>query len=225
MKYSRIIVALDGMDAERALALTADLGGAVKYYKIGLELFTRHGPKLVDQVRSAGKEVFLDLKFHDIPATVAGAVGAACERGPAMLTVHGAGGPAMIEAAARAREGSKTKLIVVTVLTSSNKEGMASRVTGIARTARDSGADGVVASAREARALKEAFGNDFRVVTPGIRPSGASRDDQARVATPSEALAAGADFLVIGRPITRATDPRRALEAILEEIGFEGGGR
>ncbi|MFH1279405.1 MAG: orotidine-5'-phosphate decarboxylase [Candidatus Eisenbacteria bacterium] len=222
MEYNRIIVALDGIDDQGALALVDRLAGGVRHYKIGLELFTRHGPKLVDQVRSKGKEVFLDLKFHDIPATVAGAVRAACEAKPSMLTLHAAGGPAMIEAAVAARGDRQVKILAVTVLTSSEGDEVPSRVLDLARRSQDSGADGVVASALEARAIKETLGREFLVVTPGIRPAGADRHDQARVATPAEAIASGADFLVVGRPVTKAHDPLAALEGILVEISSGG---
>lgn len=210
-----IIVALDGMTGDEAVALGRNLGPGLTWVKVGLELFTREGPAIVRQLNSENYGVFLDLKFHDIPATVAGAVRAAGESGADLINVHAAGGEAMLRAARDARP-SHARLIAVTVLTS--EAGGGDLVVERALRARECGLDGVVCAAAEAVAVKQACGNDFLCVTPGIRPAGASRDDQARVSTPAAAAAAGADFLVVGRAITRAEDPRAALERMQEEI-------
>ncbi len=222
MRDTPVILALDGMSGSESLDLARRLGPAVGTYKIGLELFTRYGPDLVRRFRDLGKEVFLDLKYHDIPATVGKAVAAAVRLGPSLLTVHGTGGGEMLRAAVDARGESGTRLLAVTVLTSSGAEGVGDRVVEIARTAADAGVDGVVASVAEVRRVKAACGDRFLVVTPGIRPAGADRNDQARTATPGEAARAGSDYLVVGRPVTRAADPAAALGAIMEGIRRDG---
>ena len=223
----RLIVALDVPDEGAARALAGSLAGAIGLFKVGSQLFTAAGPSVVRELVAAGERVFLDLKFHDIPNTVAGAVASASSLGATLLTIHGSGGPAMIEAAARAARGSGTRLLAITVLTSHDaatleRIGMAGsmedNVRRLARLAREAGADGVVASPHEARAIRDACGEGFLIVTPGIRPAGAERGDQARAATPAEAFAAGADFLVVGRPITAAADPARAARAIVDEM-------
>jgi orotidine-5'-phosphate decarboxylase len=225
----RLIVALDVSDIAEARKLVAALGESVSLYKVGKQLFTAAGPEVVRELTGSGYKVFLDLKFHDIPSTVAAAVRAAAELGVSMLTVHASGGLKMLKAAADAAAAAKPPpmILAVTVLTSFSdadlKEvGVAGPAQGqvlrLATLARRAGCGGVVASAREARVIRRTLGAELRIVTPGVRPAGGAQDDQARVATPAEAIAAGADFLVVGRPITGAQDPAAAARAILEEI-------
>lgn len=227
-----MIVALDMADAALATRLLNRLDGLARFYKVGSQLFTAAGPEIVRAVRARGAEVFLDLKFHDIPTTVAGAVRSAAALDVAMLTVHAAGGRAMLGAAveAAARDGGRRpKLLAVTVLTSLSamaareEAGVArplpEQVLHLARLAKTAGLDGAVASPQEVRALREALGKGFLLVTPGIRPAWAARDDQVRVLAPREALEAGADYLVVGRPIAAAPEPRAALERLLAECG------
>jgi len=225
----RVIVALDYADAAGALALVDRLPPAQCRVKVGKELFTAAGPALVETLAARGFGVFLDLKYHDIPNTVAGACRAAAALGVWMLNVHALGGAAMMKAAREALASHSTppQLVAVTVLTSMADAdlaqlGFAGRapelVLRLARLARDSGLDGVVASAQEAALLRRECGPGFRLVTPGIRLAESGRDDQHRVATPAVAIADGADYLVIGRPITRAPDPLAALEVINREI-------
>ena len=225
----KIIVALDFPDAKGALDLASRLDPQQCRVKVGKELYTAAGPWLVEQLRTAGFGIFLDLKFHDIPNTVAGACRAAAELGVWMINEHALGGRAMMAAARDALSGmaGRPKLTAVTLLTSMGAGDMAEVVLGgspqdvvlrLARLARECGLDGVVCSAREAAALRRAFGAGFCLVTPGIRPAGATADDQSRVATPRQAIADGADYLVIGRPITGATDPLATLRAISAEI-------
>ena len=229
MKDPRIIVALDFPDASSALTLAGRLDPTLCRVKVGKELYTAAGPALVEKLRASGFEVFLDLKYHDIPTTVAAACAAAAALGVWMIDVHALGGRAMMEAARAALPGSgdRPRLIAVTLLTSMGASDMAevglggspqAAVMGLARLAQASGLDGVVCSAREAADLRRQCGRSFTLVTPGIRPADAGVDDQARVATPRAAIASGADYLVIGRPITRAPDPRAALRAISTEI-------
>jgi orotidine-5'-phosphate decarboxylase len=225
----RIIVALDFPDAKGALALAGRLDPKLCRLKVGKELFTASGPSLVERLQRSGFGVFLDLKFHDIPNTVAAACAAAAALGVWMIDVHALGGRAMMEAARAAlpASGERPRLIAVTLLTSMGASDMAeiglggspqAAVLGLARLAQATGLDGVVCSAREAADLRRQFGKSFTLVTPGIRPADAGQDDQARVATPRQAVAGGADYLVIGRPITRAPDPLAALRAINAEI-------
>jgi orotidine-5'-phosphate decarboxylase len=229
MTGPRIIVALDFPDASSALALAGRLDPKLCRVKVGKELYTAAGPALVEKLRASGFQVFLDLKFHDIPNTVAAACAAAAALGVWMIDVHALGGRAMMEAARAAlpRSGDRPRLIAVTLLTNMGASDMAevglggspqAAVLGLARLAQASGLDGVVCSAREAADLRRQCGKSFTLVTPGIRPADAGQDDQARVATPQAAIAGGADYLVIGRPITRAPDPRAALRAISAEI-------
>ena len=229
MKASRIIVALDFADAGEALALTRQLDPIRCRVKVGKELFTRAGPALVEKLTAAGFAVFLDLKFHDIPNTVASACAAAADLGCWMVNVHASGGPAMMAAARECLERYPRQplLVAVTVLTSLGAADLAAigmtgtpaeAVSRLAALAHKVGLDGVVCSAQEASVLRRELPRNFLCVTPGIRPAGGARDDQARVATPAEALRAGADYLVIGRPITRAADPNQALAAIEREI-------
>ena len=229
---SPILVALDYPRAADAEALADRLDPALCRLKVGKELFTRAGPELVRRLIGRGFEIFLDLKFHDIPATVAGAVAAAAELGVWMVNVHASGGPQMLEAARKSLEpfGAQAPLLIaVTVLTSMDDEQLAAvgvpvsagqQVQRLAALTRDAGLDGVVCSAQESAALRAQFGRDFVLVTPGIRPAGSALDDQSRIATPAAALAAGSHYLVIGRPITRAADPLRALQSIIGDIGL-----
>jgi orotidine-5'-phosphate decarboxylase len=225
----KIIVALDFASADAALAIAARLEPRSCRLKVGKELFTAAGPALIERLMGRGFEVFLDLKFHDIPNTVAGACRAAAQLGVWMLNVHALGGRAMLEAAreAVAAGAGQPKLIAVTLLTSMAAADMqdvgiagdsASAVLRLARLAQASGLDGVVCSAREAQMLRRECGSGFCLVTPGIRPAQSGKDDQQRVVTPAAAIAAGADYLVIGRPVTQASDPAAALAAITHEI-------
>jgi orotidine-5'-phosphate decarboxylase len=225
----RVIVALDYPDASGALSLAARLHPARCRVKVGKELFTAAGPALVEELVARGFGVFLDLKYHDIPNTVASACRAAQRLGVWMLNVHALGGTAMMEAAraAVASGGARPRLIAVTLLTSMGDSdleqlGIAGRAPEVAvrlaKLAASSGLDGVVASAQEAAVLRRECGPGFCLVTPGIRPAESVVDDQLRVATPRAAIANGADYLVIGRPITRAPDPLAALAAINREI-------
>ena len=225
---ARLVVALDVPDAEAARRAAAGLEGHADVLKVGLELFTAEGPSLVREFTDAGWGVFLDLKLHDIPATVQRAVARTVDLGVELLTLHAGGGPAMLEAAAAGRgESAYPRLLGVTVLTSMDQAQMdavgldgspAGAVDRLARLAHQSGCDGVVASVLEAPAIKAATSSNFLVVTPGIRPAGSAHDDQARVATPADAVRAGADYLVVGRPILRATDPAAAADAIRREM-------
>ena len=221
----RLIVALDYPQAAPALALAARLDPALCRLKVGKELFTAAGPALVEALQQRGHEVFLDLKFHDIPNTVAGAVRAAAGLGVWMVNVHASGGRRMLEAA-RAAVAAPVRpplLIAVTVLTSLERADLAetgldiepaAQVDRLAALSRDCGLDGVVCSAQEAARLRALCGPAFRLVTPGIRPASSEAGDQRRTMTPADALAAGADYLVIGRPITGAPDPAAALADI-----------
>ncbi|MCX2801829.1 orotidine-5'-phosphate decarboxylase [Microbulbifer thermotolerans] len=227
---SPVIVALDYDTAAAALGMVDQLDPALCRVKVGKELFTSAGPGLVRDIVKRGFQVFLDLKFHDIPNTVAAAVRAAAELGVWMVNVHASGGARMMSAAVDALQSfgdSKPLLIGVTVLTSTAPEELSAvgvtrpleeQVLALADLAKSSGLDGVVCSAREAQALKRQCGDGFALVTPGIRPAGAAADDQRRIVTPSQALAWGADYLVIGRPITAAVDPMAAVQQILSEI-------
>ena len=210
------------------------LQGRVGMFKVGLESYTAEGPALVRYLLAQGERVFLDLKFHDIPNTVAGAAREATLKGVSMFNVHAAGGPAMIEAAVKASQDASTQtaeprplVLAVTALTSLDEAVMREIgwsdkpeevVLRLAKMAEKAGADGVVASPREVRSIREACGEDFVIVTPGIRPQGSAAGDQSRIATPEAAIRAGADYLVVGRPITAASDPAKAAEAILTEI-------
>jgi orotidine-5'-phosphate decarboxylase len=230
MSDPKIIIALDFPSAAPALALAERLQPSLCRMKVGKELFTSTGPALVEQLMKRGFEVFLDLKFHDIPNTTAQACKAAASLGVWMVNVHALGGRKMLEAAreAIANSANKPKLIAVTVLTSMAQQDFveigfhatpAEMVLRLATLARDSGLDGVVCSAQEAAQLRKHCGKDFCLVTPGIRPAHASLDDQSRVMTPQAALQAGSSYLVIGRPITQAIDPLQALFEINMEIG------
>lgn len=210
------------MDNREAVALVGLIGERVRNYKIGMELFIRYGPGLVREIRKMKRSVFLDVKYHDIPATVERATGAACDLGVEFLTVHTAGGGEMLRAAVKGRAGSSTKLLGVTVLTSTNGDRTEDTVLERARASLEEGLDGVVASAIEAASIRDLCGRDFLIVTPGIRPIGSSSDDQARIATPAEACRAGSDYLVVGRPVTRSEDPVRAVDDLIAEIHHAG---
>lgn len=230
MSDPKIIVALDYADADSALELVARLDPALCRLKVGKELFTVAGPQLVEQLMRQRFEVFLDLKFHDIPNTTAQACKAAASLGVWMVNVHAFGGKRMMEAAceALANFNERQKLIAVTVLTSMAQADLAEvgilatpaeQVLRLAALAQASGLDGVVCSAQEAEQLRKQTGADFCLVTPGIRPANAAADDQSRIMTPRAALENGSSYLVIGRPITKAVDPLVALQQIANEIG------
>jgi orotidine-5'-phosphate decarboxylase len=225
----KIVVALDYADATSALKLVQDLDPALCRVKVGKELFTAAGPQLVETLVNKGFGVFLDLKFHDIPNTVAKACEAASRLGVWMLNVHASGGVAMMQAAREgvAKSGHNPLLIAVTVLTSMDQTtlnqigvhgNLQDQVLNLAQLTQQAGLDGVVCSAQEAPVLRSTLGKDFCLVTPGIRPANASLDDQSRVVTPAQALRLGSSYLVIGRPITQAENPLQALQAINEEI-------
>jgi orotidine-5'-phosphate decarboxylase len=226
----RLIVALDVSTAEAARKIVAAVGDSALTYKVGMQLYTAVGPSIVRELVDSGRRVFLDLKYHDIPNTTASAVREAAGLGVSMLTVHGSGGGKMLKAAVEAAQAIKPDLMVlaVTVLTSLDdvelgkiglREGVLDQVLRLTALARSNGCPGVVASAHEAAALREEFGHDFAIVTPGVRPAGSGHDDQARVVTPSEAIAAGASYIVVGRPITEAADPAAEARAILGQLG------
>jgi len=226
------IVALDYPSRREALALVESLGEAATFYKVGLELYTRAGPDLVRELRDRGKRVFLDLKLHDIPTTVAGAVRAAVELDVQLLTVHTAGGADMMGAAADAAGGRPT-LLGVTLLTSlsptdvetvwgRSMSSLREEVVRLATLARDSGLPGIVASPQEAEGVRRKLGPDFVILTPGIRLAGGDTHDQARVATPADAARAGANYLVLGRAVTAADDPVAAMEQVRAELAGVG---
>jgi orotidine-5'-phosphate decarboxylase len=233
----RLIVALDFPSAEEAMGFVDRMGDTVTFYKVGLELFSAAGPEIVRRLKSAGKSVFLDMKFHDIPNTVAGAAASTVGIGADMFNVHALGGKEMMRAAADASSQAAARcglsppiVLAVTVLTSLDRQalerdiglslgkGLGSFVAAKARQAQEAGLSGVVASPKEVAEVRAACGDDFHIVTPGIRSAGESHGDQKRVATPSKALAMGADRIVVGRPITRAKDPLGAAERMLTEM-------
>ncbi len=224
----RLIAALDVPTAEDALRLVDRLAGRVGLFKVGSQLFTAAGPDVVRAIVARNQKVFLDLKYHDIPSTVAAAVVSASRLGVSLLTLHGLGGRAMLEAAAGGRPaGGGLRLLAVTILTSHDEASLAEvglegplsdSVRRLARLARDAGIDGVVASPLEAGLIREACGKGLLIVTPGVRPAGALAGDQARLGTPAGALSAGADYLVVGRPITEAADPAEAAAALVQEL-------
>jgi len=235
---SSLIVALDFDSLKSALAFARQVSDVVGMFKIGSQLFSNAGPEAVRQVAALGNGIFLDLKYHDIPNTVAGAVlASAAMPGVQLVNVHALGGSAMLKAAAQAVSAGvpmgadRSRLIAVTVLTSMDQKAMheagiagtpLTRAVRLAQLAKRCGVDGVVASVQEAKAIRKACGRDFLIVTPGVRPlektGGKKKDDQARTATPAEATHAGADYIVVGRPITAAADPRVAAQAIVDEI-------
>ncbi|MEN8374608.1 MAG: orotidine-5'-phosphate decarboxylase [Gemmatimonadota bacterium] len=226
---AKIIVALDHARGRAALDLVDALGAAVSWYKVGARLFTGEGPPLVRELDARGKSVFLDLKYLDIPNTVQGAVGAAADLGVALTTVHASGGVDMMRAAASAADGSATEVVAVTLLTSLTGSAAAEawgreaaepgdEVSRLAGHAAAAGMAGVVCGASEAARVRAERGPAFRIVTPGIRPAGAAAQDQRRVATPDEAVRAGADYLVVGRAVTAAADPVAAALAIADSL-------
>lgn len=231
MSMSPVIVALDFPDAQTALQLAEQLKAQPCRVKVGKELFTRAGPQFVEKLQNLGFEVFLDLKFHDIPNTVAGACRAAAELGVWMLNVHAQGGRKMMEAAREAvdKTRSESLLIAVTMLTSLGQEDIAEtglqgspqdNVLRLAKLAESCGLDGVVCSPLEIAPLRETISAEFCLVTPGIRPAGSAQGDQKRIMTPEQAQQAGGNYLVIGRPITGAADPLAALSAINASLGY-----
>ncbi|OQC13891.1 MAG: Orotidine 5'-phosphate decarboxylase [Lentisphaerae bacterium ADurb.Bin082] len=222
-----LITALDVDTQEAALAVADRIGAAAEWFKVGKQLFTRCGAEVVRGLKARGKKVFLDLKYHDIPNTVEQAVRAAAAIGADLCNVHASGGPAMLRAAAKAGADTGMQVVAVTVLTSMDQaelnaigitETPAEAVLRLARLAKDCGLPGVVCSAHEIAPLRKAFGSDFLLVVPGIRPAGASLGDQKRVMTPAEAAQAGAQYIVVGRPILAAADPAKAAKDIQAEI-------
>ena len=224
------IVALDAPSMDEALALANAVGEHCRFFKVGSELFTAEGPYVVEALRALGCDVFLDLKFHDIPNTVRGAVRSAASLGVRLLTVHASGGRAMLEAAAAGREGGDgCRILGVSVLTSMDANAVAeswgrgsvdveAEVLRLARLAREGGLDGLVCSAHEAAQVRAQEGPAFELLVPGIRPAGARSDDQARAATPTAAARAGARYIVLGRGVTRAPDPGAAMAAVADEL-------
>lgn len=226
---SPIVVALDFPSAESAIQLARQLDPSLCRVKVGKELYTRCGPEILNELHKLGFEVFLDLKFHDIPNTTAQAVGVAADMGVWMVNVHASGGRRMMEACAEklSQYSNAPLLIGVTVLTSMERADLfdigidadpIDHVMRLAKLTKECGLDGVVCSSHEVSQLKQTLGSEFQLVTPGIRPASAELGDQRRVMTPSEALAAGSDYLVIGRPITKAEKPLAALEDIVKSI-------
>jgi len=235
MPKHKLIVALDVSDLAQSNELIAALSGCVEWFKVGKQLFTATGPACVKQVTDAGKQVFLDLKFHDIPNTVAGAVASATGIGATMINMHASGGLEMMRAARGAADEKAAQLGVprpillgVTVLTSINEpmfqktfgsqRKMVDAVAYLAESAQQAGLDGVVASGQEIEVIRRTCGSDFIIVTPGVRPKWEATDDQKRVMAPGEAISAGANYIVVGRPITAAEDPALAAKTILQEM-------
>ena len=227
--YNKVIIALDTPDEDKALKLVRLLKNKVSIFKVGLELFCFNGPQIVKKINDEGSKVFLDLKFHDIPNTVAGAARAATNTEAFMFNVHASGGIEMMqrarEAADSAARGKEPIILGVTVLTSLDEKDLddinvhktpLEQVKALATLTKASGLDGVVASPKEIAAIREAVGDDFLIVTPGVRPSWAATGDQKRVMTPREALDAGADYIVVGRPVTAAEDPVKALDKLFD---------
>jgi orotidine-5'-phosphate decarboxylase len=225
MSHEKLIVALDTDDLRKVKRITDEFSGIVEIFKIGSQLFTRYGPKVVNMVHKKGGKVFLDLKFHDIPNTVKGAVESARDLGVFMLTLHTLGGRDMLEAAGSV--SLRPKLVGVTVLTSMDNRDLMSlglrrkvkeEVLYLAKLAKDCGLDGVVCSPREIEIVRKKVGVDFMIIVPGIRPKGEKASDQKRILTPKEAIALGADYIVVGRPILEASSPIKAVREILREI-------
>ena len=224
---TRLMVALDVPELNLALELVDRLGDQVEWYKVGKQLFTHYGPMVLKELKSCGRKVFLDMKFHDIPNTVAQAIRSAALIGADIINVHASGGPAMLAAAAEAgRETGKT-VIAVTVLTSMDAEQLqalgiqatpAEQVLRLARLTQAAGLPGVVCSALEVPMLRREFGPNFLTLVPGIRPAGAAAGDQKRIMTPAQAAAAGANYIIVGRPIVAAPDPATAAQAVLAEL-------
>jgi orotidine-5'-phosphate decarboxylase len=230
LSHSNIIVPLDFNTADQALQLVEKLQPDLCRLKIGKELFTKSGPALVEKLIWKGFDIFLDLKFHDIPTTVAKACAVAADLGVWMVNVHASGGSEMMSLAREEieKKSHRPLLIGVTILTSMNQEALTEvgiqcsvedQVMRLAQLTSDAGLDGVVCSAHEVKMLRDNLGGEFKLVTPGIRPGGSNNDDQKRVMTPGQAISAGSDYLVIGRPITQAADPAQVLKDVSEEIG------
>ncbi len=226
----RLIVALDVSSAREAVKIVASLVDSVQTYKVGLQLYTAEGPQMVRDLVGSGRRVFLDLKYHDIPHTVAAAVREAAKLGVSMLTVHASGGTKMLQAAVEAarEKDSGPQILAVSVLTSMDDQDLneigvhgqvVDQVVWLASLALEAGCSGVVSSAQEVKTLREKLGTDFLAITPGVRPAGTAHGDQARVTTPAEAIAAGATHIVVGRPITAAANPAEAAAKILQELG------
>ncbi len=230
IEQARVIVALDFASGEQALTFVKGLEPGSCHLKVGKELFTRSGPDLVRELSQAGFDIFLDLKYHDIPNTVARACEAAAELGVWMMNVHASGGLKMMQAARQALdklEGKPPLLIAVTVLTSMNDEDLSGigvsnsagkQVLRLARLAEQAGLDGVVCSPKEATLLRRELGDNFLLITPGVRPAGSATDDQSRIMTPVDAIQAGSDYLVIGRPVTQSQDPLKTLAEINQSL-------
>ena len=228
---SPIVVALDYPTIDQATAMAKRLDPSLCRVKVGKELFTKAGPAVLDELHALGFDVFLDLKFHDIPNTVANAVSVAAKSGVCMVNVHASGGRRMMEASANALaqiQDHNTLLIAVTVLTSMDQTDLVEvgidlspqeHVMRLAKLAKSSGMDGVVCSAQESSMLSQNLGSDFVLVTPGIRPAGSAQGDQKRIMTPAQAMAAGSHYLVIGRPITQAEDPIQVLTSVNQDLG------
>lgn len=224
---TRLMVALDVPELNTALELVERLGDQVEWYKVGKQLFTHYGPRVLQELKARGRKVFLDMKFHDIPNTVAQAIRSAAMIGADIINVHASGGPAMLAAAAEAgRETGKT-IIAVTVLTSMDSEQLhaigiqvtpAEQVLRLAKLTQAAGLPGVVCSALELPMLRREFGPDFLTLVPGIRPAGSAAGDQKRIMTPAQAAAAGASYIIVGRPIVAAPDPAAAAQAVLAEL-------
>jgi orotidine-5'-phosphate decarboxylase len=226
---ARLIVALDVSTAAAAHKIVAAVGDSAHIYKVGMQLYTAEGPQIVRALIASGRKVFLDLKYHDIPNTVAGAVREAAKLGVSMLTVHASGGGAMLRAAVDAARNTNpvTMVLAVTVLTSLDQRDLehagvrgsvGDQVSRLAALAISNGCHGVVASAQEAAMLRAELGDDFLIVTPGVRPIGVEPGDQARVVTPAEAMASGASYIVVGRPITEAENPAEEAREILAQM-------
>ena len=226
---TRLIVALDVPTAAAAHKIVAAVGDSARIYKVGMQLYTAEGPQIVRDLVASGRQVFLDLKYHDIPNTVAAAVREAANLGVSMLTVHASGGGAMLRAAVdTARDTNLATMVLgVTVLTSLDQRDLehagvrgsvGDQVSRLAALAISNGCHGVVASAQEAAMLRAELGDDFLIVTPGVRPIGVGHGDQARVVTPAEAIASGASYIVVGRPITEAEDPAEEAREILAQM-------
>lgn len=226
---ARLIVALDVSTAAAAHKIVAAVGDSARIYKVGMQLYTAEGPQIVRDLIASGRKVFLDLKYHDIPNTVAAAVREAAKLGVSMLTVHASGGGAMLRAAVEAarKTNPATMVLGVTVLTSLDQRDLehagvrgsvVDQVSRLAALAINSGCHGVVASAQEASVLRAELGDDFLIVTPGVRPMGVGNGDQARVVTPAEAMASGASYIVVGRPITEAENPAEEAREILAQM-------
>ena len=222
-----LISALDVPEMETALTMVDKFGEEVQWYKVGKQIFTKFGPEIVRSLKSRGKKVFLDLKFHDIPNTVAQAIHSAASIGADIVNVHASGGPAMLTAAAQAARETGVTVIAVTVLTSLDENELraiglqatpAEQVVRLAKLTKDCGLAGVVCSPKEITLVREACGRDFLTVVPGIRPAGAAAGDQKRIMTPAEAAKAGADYIVVGRPILQADDPQGAARAVNAEL-------